>query len=351
MGLHVGIIGGGFVGRVHVEAALAHPDVDRVSIAESDLSSLERMARTYPIELAKADYRALLDDPGIDVIDVCLPHDLHHPVIIEAFEAGVDVIADKPIANTLLEADEMLAAADLAGRRFYVALNQRFIPAHRRVKQLLTNGFIGAPSLAALTVAGDERPRMGIPGHWKGSWARAGGGALADSGTHVVDLALDWFGPPTAVQCHLARHVIEAPDKADDTAAVILEYPGLTVSIVVGYGSGGQPWSETRSMWSETGAMHVRLEAPEPLEVWQDGQLVPQAVEHSTDWWPWSVARGLDHGLTAIAHDQPFEVSPLDARATLRTVRAAYEAAGEGGRILMADYEGGDMADYEGGDR
>ena len=342
MGLHVGIVGGGLVGRVHSEAMLAHPDVDRISISDSDLDQLQGISHDYEFERTEGDYRALLDDPAIDVVDVCLPHDLHHPVVIEAFEAEKHVIADKPIANTLLEADEMLAAADRAGRRFYVALNQRFIPAHQRVKQLLAEGFIGPPSLATLVVAGDERPRMAIPGHWKGSWDRAGGGALADSGTHVIDLALDWFGPPTAVACHLARHVIEAPDKADDTAAVILEYPELTVSIMVGYASGGQPWSETRSMWGDIGAMHVRLEAAEPLEVWKDGRLVAQEVEHETDWWPWSVKRGLEHAVAAIAHDQPFAVSPLEARATLRTIRAAYAAADTGHRIRMAGYEGGD---------
>jgi len=340
VGLHLGLVGGGLVGRVHAEAILTHPDVDRLSVADSDAASLEGVTRDFPVHRAETDYRALLDDPTIDVIDVCLPHDLHHPVVLESFAAGKDVIADKPIANTLSEADEMLAAADLARRRFYVALNQRFIPAHQRVRQLLAEGAIGVPSLATLVVAGDERPRMAIPGHWKGSWGRAGGGALADSGTHVIDLALDWFGQPTAVSCYLARHVIEAPDKADDTAAVILEYPALTVSLVVAYASGGQPWTETRSVWGESGAVHVRLEAAEPLELWQAGERMPQSVDHDPAWWAWSVRRGLSHALAAIAHDRPFTVQPEAARATLRIIRAAYEAGGEGRRIVLAEDEG-----------
>jgi len=340
MGLHVGIIGGGFVGRVHLETMLGHDAVSSVSIADSDAALRATTAGEFPLHRAEPDYRALLDDPSIDMIDICLPHDLHHPVALEAFAASKHVIADKPIANTLVEADEMIAAAVAADRRFYVALNQRFLPVHGRVKSLLADDFIGDPSLATLTVVGDELPRMSVPGHWKGTWDRAGGGALADSGTHIVDLAQDWFGPPTAVRCHLARHVVEAPNKADDTAALILEYPGLTVSMVVGYAAAGQPWSETREMWSETGSVHVRLEAPEPLEVWRGGEQVSQAVEHDTDWWPWSVRRGLTHAVDAIANDRPFLVTPEDARATLRTIRAAYESAGSGSRIVMADYEG-----------
>jgi predicted dehydrogenase len=340
MGLHVGVIGGGFAGTVHLEEMLTHADVDRISVADSDPARLELIARDYPTQRAEADYRALLDDPTIDVVDVCLPHDLHHPVALEAFAAGKHVILDKPIANTLAEADEMIAAADAAGRRFYVALNQRFLPCHQRTKDLLDDGFIGRPSLATLTIAGDERARMGIPGHWKGTWERAGGGALADSGTHLVDLTLHWFGPPTALQCHLARHVIEAPDKADDTAVLILQYPHLTVSLAVGYASGGQPWSESRSLWSESGAIHVRLEASDPMEVWDAGELVPQHVEHDPEWWPWSVRRGLAHAVAAIAGDRPFLVTPSDARAALRIIRAAYESADHGRRLLMSDADG-----------
>ena len=227
LGRHVGIMGAGFVGRVHLDAMLAHADVARISVAESDAHQRDLVARDYPAQRAVADHRALLDDRSVDVIDVCLPHDLHHPVVLEALAAGKHVIADKPIANTLAEADEMLAAAGSSGRRFYVALNQRFLPCHQRTRALLEDGFIGPPSLAMLTIVGDERARMSIPGHWKGSWKRAGGGALADSGTHIIDLAHLWFGLPTAVQAHVARHVIEAPDKADDTAAVILQYLSL----------------------------------------------------------------------------------------------------------------------------
>ncbi len=235
MGLHVAVIGGGFVGRVHLEAMLGHPAVSAVSLAESDEAALAELAGRYPLARATTDYRALIDDPAVDIVDICLPHDLHHPVALEAFAAGRHVIADKPIANTLAEADEMMAAAEAAGRRFFVALNERFLPVHQRVGELLAQGFLGRPSLALLVVAGSELPRLRLPGHWKGTWDRAGGGALADSGTHLVDLAHAWFGPPVAVRCHLARHVVEAPDRADDTAALLMEYPGLTVNVVVSY--------------------------------------------------------------------------------------------------------------------
>lgn len=347
MGMHVGIIGGGFVGRVHVEALLAHADVDRISIADSDPRQLEHLFRTYPTQHADPDYHALLDDDAIDVIDICLPHDLHHPVALEALEAGKDVILDKPIANTVAEADEIIAAAADAGRRLFVALNQRFLPVHERVRQLLDEGAIGREFMAALTVIGNELARMSDPDSWKGTWDRAGGGVLADSGTHVVDLAHAWFGPPTSVTCHLARHVVRDASKADDTAVMTMEYPDLTVTLLLTYGAAGQGWSETRQVWSERGSIHVRLEDVAPLAVWQEGQLVEQPVEHDPDWWPWSVRLGLAHAVDALAHDRDFAVDPADAREALRTIRAAYRSAELGQRVLLAEDDGRSTDDQD----
>jgi UDP-N-acetyl-2-amino-2-deoxyglucuronate dehydrogenase len=340
MGLHVGVIGGGFVGRVHLEGLLVHPAVSGVSLAEEDPAMRAELAGRYALARSTAQYRALLDDPTIDIIDICLPHDLHAPVALEAFAAGRHVITDKPIANTLAEADRMLAAAEASGRRFFVALNQRFLPVHERIAALLADGFVERPSLAQLVVVGSELPRMRQPGTWKGSWERAGGGALADSGTHVVDIAQSWFGSPDAVRCHLARHVVEAPDKADDTAALVMEYPGLTVTVTVSYAAGGQPWSETRGLWSEHASLHARLEDASPLIAWKDGQQVPQVVEHELDWWAWSVRRGLAQALDCFVEDRPFPVTPADARSALRTIRAGYLAAGEGRRVEPAELDG-----------
>jgi UDP-N-acetyl-2-amino-2-deoxyglucuronate dehydrogenase len=339
LGLHVGVVGGGMVGRVHLEALREHPAVSAISIADSDPRALRAASGGARSARAETDVRMLLDDASIDVIDICLPHDMHYPVALEAFSAGKHVITDKPISNTLAEADAMIAAAESAGRRFYVALNQRFLPVHEHVKRLLEDGFVGAPVLATLTVAGSELARMRIPGHWKGTVGRAGGGALADSGTHIVDLMHHWFGPPRSVTCRLVRHVVEAVNKADDTAALIMEYPGLTASLAVTYAAGGQPWSETRDLWSETGSIHVRLEAEQPLTLWKDGQQVHRDVAHDATWWPYSVRLGLAHALDSLASDGAFAVTPHDARATLRTIRAAYHAAATGRRVMLEEYQ------------
>ncbi|MSP12801.1 MAG: Gfo/Idh/MocA family oxidoreductase [Chloroflexi bacterium] len=338
MTLHIGVIGAGMVSQVHVKTCLQHSQVGSISLAESDAMSRQKVSQEFPLRRIESDYRTLLDDPTIDVIDICLPHDLHYPVALEAFAAGKQVITEKPISNTLAEADGMIKAAEQAGRRFYISLNQRFLPVHREVQRILKEGVIGAPVMGNLTIAGTELDRMRRADNWKGTFGRAGGGVLADSGTHVIDLAHYWFGAPQSVVCDLGRHVVEAANKAEDTAALVLTYPRLTLVVALTYAAAGQPWAETRQLWSEDGSIHVRLEDAQPITFWKQRQLQELAVEHNANWWPYSVGLSVSHALDCLAYDRPFAVTPQDARDTLFTIRMAYLAAERGQRVDRAQY-------------
>jgi predicted dehydrogenase len=340
MGIKVAIFGGGLVGRVHLEALLQFPAVESVSLAESDSKELEKLKGKYSLKRWEHDYRSLLATKEIDIVDICLPHDLHYPVTIEAFAAGKHVILEKPISNSLAEADEMIAASKSSGKRFYVALNQRFLPVHQCVKELLANGTIGKPILASMLIAGSELERMQKPENWKGTFGRAGGGVMADSGTHVVDLSRFWFGEPQAVICNLGRYVVKPVNKADDTASLILIYPNLTVNINLTYGATGQPWTEWRYIWGEEGSIQVWVEMQEPIQVWRHGSLLPMSVEHKAEsWWAHSVKLGLEAAINCFHSDQPFPVTPLDARQVLRITRAAYRSAALKRQVTIEEVE------------
>ena len=341
MGLHVAMIGGGMVSKVHLEVMFSHPLISAVSLCEVDPLALEDLSSQYPFKSSVVDYQKLLDDHSVDLVDICLPHDLHYPVTMQAIQAGKHVILEKPISNSLPEADEMIAAAEQAGLRFYVALNERFLPVHQRVRELLSDGVIGRPVLAALIIAGTELPRMQQPDHWKGSISRAGGGVLADSGTHAVDLALDWFGEPDSVLCSLGKFVVKPANKADDTVCLLLNYPDKLVNISMTYAAAGQPWSERRNIWGELGSIHIQIESEHPIQVWQDGRVMPQDVEHDAhNWWVYSVKLGLTKALDCLESDQDFPVTPHDARKVLRIIRAAYLSAALKRQVTLDETEG-----------
>ncbi len=328
MKFHIGLIGCGMVGRVHLDALFKHPLISTVSLAEPDPAQVNQLSINYQFRNTYSDYKKLLANSEIDVVDICLPHDMHYPVVLQTFQAGKHVILEKPLSNTLAEADAMISAASSAGKRLYVALNERFLPVYQKVKEVILSGNMGKIVLANLVVAGSELERMNIPEHWKGTFGRAGGGALADSGTHVVDLALDWFGMPDSVHCSLGRFVVDAVNKAEDTAALTMKYPDKIVNILVTYAANGQNWSETRSIWGETGSIHTKIESSNPMEYYIDHKEIPVEVDHKAEtWWQDSVKAGIDHAIHSLADEKPFLVTAEDARKTLKVIQCAYTSA------------------------
>jgi len=204
--LNIGIIGaGGVFQNAHRGAYEVRDDVRIVCIADPLAAHREAAGDQTGCCALHEDYRRVLDSAEVHAVDVCVPHHLHAQVALAAFDAGKDVILEKPIALTLDEADRMMAAARAAGQHFYVALNQRFYPPHRKLKEIVESAAYGRPFLVLSQLIGDVYTRMNDEGHWKGSWDCAGGGALADTGTHAVDLLLWWFGRPKAVSLSWSR--------------------------------------------------------------------------------------------------------------------------------------------------
>jgi len=250
MALRVGLIGGGSVARVHLAGYGAIDEVAALRVAEANAAAHGELGRQPKVADIVADYRELLDDPSLDLIDICLPHHLHAPAAIAALGAGKAVICEKPIATTLDDADAMIAAAEAAGRPLYISHNMRFYPHHLKAKQLLGDGAIGRPFLAVLTVVGNELVRMNDPG------------AYIDTGFHATYTLHDFFGPPVAVTAVMGRHVVTAPNKADDTAAVIFEWPSLTATLSITYAATHHPWDERREIHGTEGSLYITDRQP-----------------------------------------------------------------------------------------
>ncbi len=335
MKLHIGVVGAGSVSHPHLRAFNRNPLVERVTVADPNSRAIERLSARYRVDGAVEDYRRLLDDPTINVIDICLPHHLHHPIALEAFQAGKDVLTEKPMALTLAQADEMMAAAEAAGLRFYVSLNQLFLPAVERADKLLALGKIGKPFLAVITIVGQDE-RIRDPASWKGTWERAGGGVLIDTGMHPLYLLEHFFGPPLAVTAHTPRLVIEAENKADDTALLILEYADhVVVSVTMTYAAYGDLWREERHIYGTEGSLHILDDESVPLFLVRDGRKRRIAIRPLGPPWQLSIQRSLDHFLDCYVHERGFRIVPAQARSALHTALAAYESAREGRRTPL----------------
>jgi len=330
--LKIGIIGAGLVVQgAHVKAYLGRKDVEVTAIADPSESYRKTVGERLGCRVLCDDYRRILDDSSIQALDICLPHFMHERVVLDAFEAGKDVLLEKPIAMTIDQADRMIDAAKASGRQFYVALNQRFYPAHRKLKEIIGSGQYGRPFLALAQLVGDELARMNDPESWKGSWELAAGGALIVTGTHIVDLMLDWFGRPEAVSCQWGRFVVEPENKADDNVVVTLKYDAMLANVVVSYSCQTDPWRETKQIYFPQASVHITMAPDDPLLLGRDRQpLTPIPTDPMPSWWDGSVVAGLNHFFDCFLGKARPDYGPEAAREALEIILLAYKSAREG---------------------
>jgi predicted dehydrogenase len=186
--LRVGVVGVGWAGQRHLEAYEARPGVELVALAGLETEVRAQLAERYGIEHHVDRWEDLIALDGLDVVSIAVPTFLHAPIAIAAFERGLHVLSEKPIARSESEARAMVEAARAAGRVLDVGFNHRQRGDIQKLKDVIDAGRLGRPYYAKAWWL----RRSGIPG--RGSWFTnaelAGGGPLLDVGVHVLDYSL-----------------------------------------------------------------------------------------------------------------------------------------------------------------
>jgi UDP-N-acetyl-2-amino-2-deoxyglucuronate dehydrogenase len=228
MRLRYGMIGAGVVAPLHLQGIAALDDAELVGISALHPDATDRLARETGCP-SFADHRHLLA-LAPDVVVVCTPHPSHPDLTIEALEAGAHVLVEKPLAVEARAADEMVAAADRAGRLLGVCFQQRFRPVIVAAHGLIADGELG-DLLRVSVVDPLYRPWSYYrTAGWRGTWDGEGGGVLMNQAPHTLDLICHLAGPPAAVWGKSRRRL--QPMEAEDTATAVLEYPNGAVGSV-----------------------------------------------------------------------------------------------------------------------
>lgn len=214
----VGLIGYKFMGKAHSNAyRQVHaffPDAPKprmVAIAGRNESAVTAAANQFGWESWETDYRVLLDNNDIDIIDVSTPGHLHHTVVMDALAAGKHVLCEKPLANSLEEAAEMVQAWRKAGTIAMINFNYRKVPAVMLAKKLIAEGRLGEIRHFRARYLQDWLHDEDAPMSWRLQREFAGSGALGDIGAHITDLAHMLIGPIASVTGSLATAVTSRP--------------------------------------------------------------------------------------------------------------------------------------------
>jgi predicted dehydrogenase len=197
--LGVGMIGYAFMGRAHSQAwrnALSYFDAPvsprLVAVAGRNEAAASETAYRFGWEGVETDWRRLLERDDIDIIDICTPGDTHAEIAVAALEAGKHVLCEKPLANSVEEAQAMVRAAEAArakGVRSMVGFTYRRVPAIAYARALVAEGRLGRIVHVRGQYLQDWLTDPSSPLTWRLQKERAGSGALGDIGAHIVDLA------------------------------------------------------------------------------------------------------------------------------------------------------------------
>jgi len=224
--LRVAMVGHGFMGAAHSQAWRTAPrffdlgaEPEMAVIVGRDPERTEAARQQYGWQAASTDWRAVVADPDIDVVDVVSPGSSHVEIAIAALQAGKHVLCEKPLANTVAEAEAMTAAADAAraqGVRAMVGFSYRRVPAIAFARQLVQDGRIGTVRQVRALYLQDWLADEDGPMTWRLDKSLAGSGALGDIGAHAIDLVEHVTGASLAtVSGTLETFVTERPLMAE----------------------------------------------------------------------------------------------------------------------------------------
>jgi len=332
--IRVGLIGCGGISRSHSRGYLQLPDLFEVIACCDERKELaEERAKQLDAKVVVTDYREIIARDDIDAVDICLPHHLHAEVAISAAEAGKHVLVEKPIANTLDEADAMVDAARKSGVVLMVAHNERYMPVYQKAKELVEQGVLGRIFLARA----DHNQFVQIgERHWLWRKATAGGGVLIGSGIHRVDI-LRWLVGEIVRVWHQQVIVPERfSDEVEAASVTIFEFANGAIGELTcnwsAYAASSAPWFEFLWLYGTEGSLHNvggLFVASEKVTEWQ-GKFVQIPIPEED-----SFVNEIRHFGECILEGKTPLTSGEEGRKSLAVVIAAYKAAETGEGILV----------------
>ncbi|MDW8103581.1 MAG: Gfo/Idh/MocA family oxidoreductase [Armatimonadota bacterium] len=219
--VRIGIIGVGGMGSAHARMMQQIEEVQLTAVADIDSTVAQQVAEQYGVPFF-TDYRQCIDSGLVDAVLVATPHPSHPEIAIYAFDRGLHVLCEKPMAIHPADADQMIEAARRAGKVFSIMFQMRTERAYRIARKAIEQGVVGEVMRTQLVSAWYRNQAYYDSAEWRATWAGEGGGVLVNQAPHLLDMFCWLAGLPAKVTAftHTRLHDIET----EDEAFALLEY-------------------------------------------------------------------------------------------------------------------------------
>ena len=186
--IQIAIIGTGFMSKAHATCYMQDKRVNLRCICGDKPADVENFKNSFNFDTASNDWKLLMINDDIDLIDITLPNFLHYEVAMEAIRNGKSFIIEKPLALTIDQAEEIVNTAKEKGVQGFYAENRLFAPLFVYARNMIAHGEIGTPKLFRINELGSGPSHSG----WYRNKDLSGGGALIDIGIHGICLS-EWL--------------------------------------------------------------------------------------------------------------------------------------------------------------
>lgn len=284
----IGLVGAGFMGKCHSMAYRAVNGVFDMPVTPV----LEVLADVTPeiatggatrlgFKRATGNWRELLNDPKVDVIDICSPPATHEEIALAAIAAGKHVYCEKPMAPRAETAQRMMQAAERAGVKTQIGFNYLKNPMITLARDIIASGELGDIVSFRGIHAEDYMAGASTPWHWRLDPA-GGGGVIADLGSHIIAMARHLLGPISEVCAQLETMYAQRPVQAgssqtravenDDIARALVRFArGCGGSLEAHWLSQGRKMQIEFEVVGEKGALHFNQEQLNELRLYETG--------------------------------------------------------------------------------
>ena len=254
--IHIGIIGLGAIGQRLIKQFSEHEDVAVVAVCDQ----LELLAKETANQLGEVqfytDYKKLIEDEKVELVYVAVPPKYHHAIVMDVLRAKKHVLCEKPLANSVEEAEDMMHAAKEAGVVHAMNFPLNYGPAAAKFTALIGEGYVGTLRRLQLTMQFPEWPRAWQKNDWVGG--REQGGFVLEVGVHFIQQTLKIFGNLSNIQTRLElpddsnrceTGIIATAELADGTPVLIEGLSGMAGKEHIGFTAFGTDGVLTLENW------------------------------------------------------------------------------------------------------
>jgi UDP-N-acetyl-2-amino-2-deoxyglucuronate dehydrogenase len=332
------LVGTGMAGLTHAREFPFVRDAELVAVCSRSEDRVRQFAREFEVPAWYTDYRELLKNPDVDVVNVLVPTGQHGEITIAAARAGKHALVEKPLEISLARADEMIRTCAECGTKLGVIFQMRFGSVARKLRHAVTSGAMGRIFLADAIDKSSRTAGYYASAEWRGTQELEGGGCLMTQSIHIVDLLQYIVGPVRSVNGRVATMVHDID--VEDTAAALVTFESGAMGVIESTSSIRPALKSRIELHGENGTIVANAQYDQIL-FWNVKGLPQETIEPNIslgdidDPWAYPQVRHriqLQDMVDAIREDRDPVLTGEDARVSLAINLAIYESSRNGGR-------------------